>query len=99
MKTDRRGFFRILGGTLAVLFGRPTRARAREEALEVHQANRNQLLGALGAGHMHSSGGVILASTCVVFRRELQLSGCLGVDCGAIIRGKQAFEEAHDVRL
>ncbi len=48
MKTDRRGFFRILGGTLAVLFGRPTRARAREEALEIHQATRNTLLGALG---------------------------------------------------
>jgi SagB-type dehydrogenase family enzyme len=48
VRTDRRGFFRILGSTLAVLSGRSIRARAQEGALEIHQSTRNTLLGALG---------------------------------------------------
>jgi SagB-type dehydrogenase family enzyme len=49
LNRDRRAFFRLLGGTLAVLSGGTSSASAREGTLEIHRATRNTLLGAVGA--------------------------------------------------
>jgi SagB-type dehydrogenase family enzyme len=49
LKADRRGFFRFLGSTIALLSCGASRASAGEEVLAIHRATRNTLLGALGA--------------------------------------------------
>jgi SagB-type dehydrogenase family enzyme len=48
MRSDRRGFLRMLGGALAFASGAVGPARAREGALEIHRSTRNTRLGALG---------------------------------------------------
>jgi SagB-type dehydrogenase family enzyme len=48
MKTDRRGFVRLLGGALAGLLGRSSLAVAQQRAFEIHDSTRNTRLGALG---------------------------------------------------
>lgn len=48
MKTDRRGFVRLLGGGFAALLGRSIPAAAQEAAFGIHDSTRNTRLGALG---------------------------------------------------
>ncbi len=48
MRTDRRGFFRVLGSTLAFLSGGPTLGCTQEKVSEIHRATRNTRFGALG---------------------------------------------------
>ncbi len=48
MEADRRGFFRIVASTIALLARGPGLARAQERASEIHRSTRNTLLGALG---------------------------------------------------
>jgi SagB-type dehydrogenase family enzyme len=48
MRTDRRGFFRILGGAVASVAGAVSAARAGKRSLEIHQGTRNTRFGALG---------------------------------------------------
>ena len=48
MRTDRRGFFRILGGAVASVSGTVSAARAAKGSLEIHRETRNTRLGALG---------------------------------------------------
>ncbi len=47
MRTDRRGFFRLVGSAVALLGGRP-RGGERSTAYELHRATRNTALGVLG---------------------------------------------------
>ncbi len=48
MRTDRRGFFRILGGAVASVSGTASAARAGKGSLEIHRETRNTRVGALG---------------------------------------------------
>jgi SagB-type dehydrogenase family enzyme len=48
VKTDRRAFFRLLGGAVALLSGGAWRASAEEGPVGIHRATRNTLLGAVG---------------------------------------------------
>jgi SagB-type dehydrogenase family enzyme len=48
VKTDRRDFFRLLGGTIALLSGGTSSASTEEGPLGIHRATRNTLLGAVG---------------------------------------------------
>ena len=48
MRTNRRGFLRVLGSTLAFLSGGPTFGCAQERVSEIHQATRNTGFGAWG---------------------------------------------------
>jgi SagB-type dehydrogenase family enzyme len=49
LRADRRDFFRLLGGTIALLSGGRSSAAEREGSLAIHRATRNTLLGAVGA--------------------------------------------------
>ncbi len=48
MRTDRRGFMRVLAGTAAWLAGGSARAAEPEWTCEIHQQTRNTLLGPVG---------------------------------------------------
>jgi SagB-type dehydrogenase family enzyme len=48
MRTDRRGFFRILGGVVASVSGTASTARGGDASVEIHRETRNTRFGALG---------------------------------------------------
>ncbi|MBW1687943.1 MAG: SagB/ThcOx family dehydrogenase [Deltaproteobacteria bacterium] len=48
MRTDRRGFFRILGAAVASVSGTLSAARAGQGSVEIHEKTRNTRFGALG---------------------------------------------------
>ncbi len=48
LRADRRDFFRLLGGTIALLASGRSRAADREGFLGIHRATRNTRLGAVG---------------------------------------------------
>ena len=48
MRTDRRGFFRILGGAVTSVSAAFSTARAEKGSLEIHRKTRNTRFGALG---------------------------------------------------
>jgi SagB-type dehydrogenase family enzyme len=48
MRTDRRGFFRILGAAVATVSGKVSAARAGKESVEIHQETRNTRFGPRG---------------------------------------------------
>jgi len=48
MRTDRRGFFRVLGGAVASVSGAASAARAGKGSVEIHQETRNTRFGAVG---------------------------------------------------
>jgi hypothetical protein len=48
MRTDRRGFMRVLAGALGLLAGGRASAAARDWTGEIHRETRNTLLGPVG---------------------------------------------------
>ncbi len=56
MRTDRRSFFRLMAGAVALLSGKISVARSRPERFDIHQATRNSRLGALGVRRPRLSG-------------------------------------------
>ena len=48
MRTDRRGFLRVLAGAVASLSAGASSERARDGVLEIHRATRNTLFGSVG---------------------------------------------------
>jgi SagB-type dehydrogenase family enzyme len=56
MRTDRRSFFRLFAGAVALLAGKTSAANSASERFDIHQATRNTLLGALGSRRPRLSG-------------------------------------------
>jgi len=56
MRTDRRSFFRLLAGAVALLAGKTSAAKSTPERFDIHQVTRNTRLGALGARRPRLSG-------------------------------------------
>jgi SagB-type dehydrogenase family enzyme len=56
VRTDRRSFFRLLAGAVALLTGKTSAATSTPERFDIHQATRNTRFGALGVRRPRLSG-------------------------------------------
>jgi SagB-type dehydrogenase family enzyme len=56
MRTDRRSFFRLLAGAVALLAGKASAAKSTPERFDIHQATRNTRFGPVGARWPRLSG-------------------------------------------